>query len=105
MDFITNVIKTMPLVASVLKTDFKSRDDDNVLLLAIWDSQTNGELKSYEDFKHLLLNGDLSIPSTIVRVRRKLQSKYPELRGEKYYERQKMDREIRNQIKMNFDIE
>lgn len=104
MDYISNFIKTMPLIISVLKTDLKSRDDDNVLLLAIWDIQTSGGIKSYEDFKELLVKGDLAVPSTIIRTRRKLQERYPELRGEKYAERQRMDRSIRNQIKMNFDI-
>ena len=105
MDFISNVIKTMPIVVSVLKTDAKSRDDDNALLLAVWDIQTEGGIKSYDDFKSLLLSGELAVPSTIIRTRRKLQQKHPELRGELYYERQRADREIRNQIKMNFDLE
>ena len=105
MDFISNVIKTMPIVVSVLKTDMKSRDDDNALLLAVWDIQTEGGIKSYDDFKALLLSGELEVPSTIIRTRRKLQQKHPELRGELYYERQRADRIIRNQIKMNFDIE
>ncbi len=92
----------MPLVLSVLKTNIKSRDDDNVLLLAIWDIQANKEV-SHTEFKELLLKGDLSIPATIVRVRRKIQLRYPELRGDLYYERQKSDRIVRNQIKLNFD--
>ena len=95
----------MPLVLSVLKTNEKSRDDDNVLILAIWNIQINKENKSYAEFEERLLNGDLSIPASIIRVRRKIQQKCPELRGELYYERQRTERVIRNQIKMNFDTE
>lgn len=106
MDFIGHVIKTIPLVTSVLKTDVKSRDDDNILLLAVWDIQalnSNKDIRSYSDFREMLLNGDLAVPSTIIRTRRRLQVKHPELRGDMYEERQKSDRIIRNQIRLNFD--
>lgn len=106
MDFISSVIKTMPVVASVLRNDFKSRDDDNILLLAVWDVQalnSKKDIRSYSDFREMLLNGDLAVPSTVIRTRRRLQVKHPELRGDMYEERQKSDRIVRNQIRLNFD--
>lgn len=107
MDFVNSVIKIIPLVTSVLRNDFKSRDDDNILLLTIWDIQATKlkkDINLYEDFRQMLLNGDLALPSTVVRTRRRLQLKHVELRGEKYYERQKSDRIVRNQIRLNLDF-
>ena len=40
MDFIASYIKIKPTVANVLLNDFETRDDDNLLLLKIWDKMT-----------------------------------------------------------------
>ena len=106
MDIISGIKKTIPLVISVLKNNIESRDDDNVLLLAIWDVQAislKKDIKHYHQFREMLLNGELAMPSTVVRTRRRVQLIYPELRGEKYHERQRADTIVRNQIRMNFE--
>lgn len=103
MDFIASYIKIKPTVASVLSTDFDTRDDDNLLLLRIWDIQSFGKIKKYEDFKNMLLSGKLAIPESVTRCRRKLQEHNVSLRGKSYEARKAQEKLMSQQTKMDFE--
>jgi hypothetical protein len=45
-----------------------------------------------------MVNGNLPSPDTITRARRKIQEKHPELRGVNYVERQKLEKQVRENI-------
>jgi hypothetical protein len=46
----------------------------------------------------VMVNGNLPSPDTITRARRKIQEKHPELRGVKYEEKQKFEKQVRENI-------
>lgn len=69
-------------VFSVLTDCPESRDDDKLLLMQIW--QRESQASTVGDFFAELLNGKLSNAETITRMRRKLQEKHKVLRGEKW---------------------
>ena len=50
------------------------------------------------DFLQIMVNGNLPSPDTITRARRKIQEKHPELRGVNYVERQKLEKQVRENI-------
>jgi len=107
-NFLDKILKVKPIVLEILKTNLESRDDDNILILNVWEKQFKIETKkidefnNYIEFKHLLLNGRLSPPESITRSRRKLQEDNIELRGKLYDERQKQEKIIKNQLKIDF---
>tara|TARA_R110000787_G_scaffold16595_5_gene50051 strand:- start:1199 stop:1516 length:318 start_codon:yes stop_codon:yes gene_type:complete len=73
------------------------RDDDMKLLATIWNQELKGmefnPLKNTMAFLQLLADGKLSNPSSIRRCRAKLQELHPELRGQRYLDRQKKQTE------------
>ncbi len=103
--FFDKVLKVKPVVIKVLTENEESRDDDNILILAVWSDQALMEIKEFADLKNMLLSGKLSPPATIIRSRRKLQVNNPSLRGKLYEERKKEELWMKNQIKMDFDID
>ncbi len=103
--FFDKVLKVKPVVVNVLKENEESRDDDNVLILAVWSNQADTEIQKFSDLKTMLLSGRLSPPATIIRSRRKLQVNDPSLRGKMYEERKKQEEWMKNQIKIDFDID
>jgi len=50
------------------------------------------------EFLEVMVNGNLPSPDTITRARRKIQEKHPELRGVKYEEKQKFEKQVRENI-------
>lgn len=103
MDLISSYIKIKPTVADILLNDFETRDDDNLLLLKIWDIQSYGKIESYEDFKKMLLSGKLAIPESVRRSRQKLQEHNTSLRGKTYEARKAQEKLISQQIKFDFE--
>ncbi|QDP56685.1 MAG: hypothetical protein Unbinned3205contig1001_20 [Prokaryotic dsDNA virus sp.] len=81
------------------------RDNDMKLLASVWwqEIRSKGlDLHSYSAHEtlELLANGKLSNPSSIRRCRAKLQELHPELRGNRYKDRQKNQRsEVATEIK------
>ena len=73
------------LVKEVLENYPETRDDDNKLLLKVWEIE-KPEIKErfYTFFKAMLISGALSHFESIRRIRQKLQQEYPHLRGERY---------------------
>lgn len=105
MNVIKRITKVKPVVLEILKTNFESRDDDNILILAVWDAQCQSkkiELKDYNNFREMLLSNKLSTPSSIIRSRCKLQQDNEQLRGLLYEQRKIQERLMRNQLKLDF---
>ena len=85
----------MHRVAEILQDESrqKLKDDDNALIAFMWRQdlvakKQNPDFMSASDFIELYLDGQLSNVETIRRARAKLQQEYPEMRGERYEERQ-----------------
>lgn len=90
-----------PAVADILKKYPETKDDDSLLLVKFWDIQTKGELKTFQEFCYLLTNKHLTHAETIRRTRQKLQEKYPELRGELYEVRKKLEKIVSTQMTLD----
>ncbi len=86
-------------VKSLLKYVPESRDDDNVLVSAMWatDLQELGfveHMMSGTGLLSLLRKGKLTNTESIRRCRQQLQKEFPELRGEKYNARHKHTEDV-----------
>tara|TARA_R100000656_G_scaffold106759_1_gene78972 strand:+ start:489 stop:752 length:264 start_codon:yes stop_codon:yes gene_type:complete len=67
----------------------KARDDDRYIDAVIWNKEAEKlGLTSIKEFINAYYKGKITDPNAISRVRRKLQELYPELKGEKYAQRQ-----------------
>lgn len=75
------------VVVEVLSENNESRDDDNVLMLLVWQKQGLKPETRFSSFKKKIESRDIAMPKTIERARREMQAKHVELRGEKYAER------------------
>ena len=74
-------------VVSILIDQPACRDNDRLLLAEIWKK----EMESEGNVLDALVNGSISNPETITRMRRKLQETHPNLRGEKWDTRHQME--------------
>ncbi|HWY11332.1 MAG TPA: hypothetical protein VN026_08405 [Bacteroidia bacterium] len=102
-DFLENILKIMPTVASILKKDLETRDDDNILISKVWEHQGAKSHYTFEKIKEMLYLGKIATPETITRSRRKLMEKHVELRGKLYNERHQYEKLFSKQIKMNLE--
>lgn len=73
-------------VEIILKSIPETRDNDRLLVSEIWNQEIG--LVYFSDFLSELERGNISHFETITRIRRRLQEKRPELRGESYEMRQ-----------------
>ena len=95
-----------PDVEKILRRAKKYRDSDGLLMLEYYKRKLASEEKplpgisflSAGEFIEKMIFGDLPFPDTITRVRRRLQEKYPELRGSEYLDRKKHAREVKTEI-------
>ena len=98
---IKKIKKIEPIVKKCLKQVPIARDNDTILILKIWAYQ-NPKLREpnypFVNFAALLIDEQYVSSETITRCRRKLQEKYPELRGEKWYKRHQEGDDTRNEI-------
>lgn len=83
-------------VYSLLTDNPACRDDDRLLLIEIW-SRENKATDLAGFFKELL-EGSISHPESIRRMRQKIQEKHPALRGEKYEARHGMEASFCQQL-------
>jgi len=93
--------KTKDKVKLLLEQHPHLRDSDSKLISSFWyfelgDSINN--IKAVEMLK-LYCDGALSCPESIRRCRAKIQEQEPELRGESYYKRNRMNYEVKYHIK------
>ena len=85
-------------VESVLENDVKSRDNDMRLIALIWHKEL-GDLKDlYYPFLRKVAENKVTNFESISRCRRKLQEIQPNLRGEKYIERHKRQKEMKDDL-------
>ena len=91
------------IIEGLLKRNPNCRDSDRALIAGVWGKELGGEGKA-KTFTalHLLIrlaNEKLTNPESITRCRRKLQEQDPRLRGEKYNERRKTEKVVKDEIK------
>lgn len=72
------------------------RDNDDALIANLWWRSTDKKLTF--DFLQELSIGKLPSSESIVRLRRKVQSEYPELRGAKYLERINKQKKVKKDL-------
>lgn len=96
-----NVVK--PLVRAILKSDFPSRDDDNLLCVRVWEAQGSKPNMKLINFENKLIEGKFALPESITRSRRSLQEKYVSLRGNLFEERHQAEQKYKNQYKLDLD--
>jgi hypothetical protein len=100
-----NKIKELKIIVhELLLKDKRYRDNDRMLCCRIWANQIGEEkIKSITayDFLCYYSREDSFLYSTesICRIRRILQEKHPELRGEKYYENHSKQKEVINDLR------
>lgn len=93
------ILKVQEQVKILLETYPKLRDNDVRLVASYYyNNISNINQISAIDFLQIMVNGNLPSPDTITRARRKLQEKHPELRGVNYVERQKLEKQVRQEI-------
>ncbi len=83
-------------VFSLLTSIPAVRDDDKLLLKEVWIRETKA--KTIDGFFDELIEGDLSHPESIRRMRQKIQERHPSLRGEKWEVRHNMEGAICQQL-------
>jgi len=90
-------------VAYILQKYKSTKDSDGALIATFYLDELGGkevlQKMSAFEFLKMLSEDKLTPASTIIRVRRKLQEDYVDLRGEKYEERIKSGEDIRTKIK------
>ena len=89
-----------------LKYDKFCRDSDERLIANIWFNEFRDKVNSevepeagYTKLLESLVDGVLSSPESIVRVRRKLQEQHPELRGEKWKARHRAQETVKEELR------
>ena len=90
---------TKEMVAKLLKNHKHLRDNDNKLLATVWFYKKPNRIKSVMDFLHLLSDGKLPSSESIRRCRQKLQEIHPELRGELWNQRHKMEEQVNKELR------
>lgn len=83
-------------VFSILTENPAARDDDKLLLAQIWRKET--QANTFHEFLNDLIQGKLSHFESIRRMRQRIQSTHPSLRGEKWHIRHKLEGEFIKQL-------
>ena len=103
MDNFENLKDKKQVVASILQRYKSTKDSDGALIATFYLNEVGGKdvLKQMSafDFLKMLSEDKLTPASTIIRVRRKLQEDYVDLRGEKYQDRINSGEDTRKKIK------
>ena len=93
------LIKVQDSVKFLLEAYPKSRDNDVRLVASYYyNNIANINQMSAIELLEVMVNGNLPSPDTITRARRKIQEKHPHLRGVKYEEKQKFEKQVRENI-------
>jgi hypothetical protein len=103
MNNFENLKDKKQVVADILLRYNSTKDSDGALIATFYMNEIGGKeiLKSMSayDFLKILSEDKLTPASTIIRVRRKLQEDYINLRGKKYQERINAGEDTRKKIK------
>lgn len=93
------LIKVQDSVKFLLEAYPKLRNNDVRLVASYYyNNIANINQMSAIELLEVMVNGNLPSPDTITRARRKIQEKHPELRGVKYEEKQKFEKQVRENI-------
>jgi len=87
-------------VINTLKEHPRTKDNDNLLACYIWRDELKTDIKSLpvSEFFNRMSRGELTAYETIRRIRAKLQSENPNLRGENYLKRAKKDKQVQTEL-------
>ena len=103
--------KCKDLVTDILTEKPKTRDSDVLLFQEVWKQQAEKEIGNIDltDCKvsllfKLMTNKKISRPSTIKRIRAKLQEICPNLRGKVYEQRHGYQEKVKEELRL-FDAE
>jgi hypothetical protein len=98
-----NLKDNKQIVANILRKYSLTKDSDGALIATFYLNELGGkdvlQQMSAFDLLKMLSEDKLTPASTIIRVRRKLQEDYIELRGKKYEERINSGEDTRKKIK------
>lgn len=96
-----NLLNVKDCVMQLLIKSERCRNSDTRLTAAIWKHHIKEDLPKLQAIDLLQLLADNKLPSyeSISRVRRKLQEKYPALRGDAYNARKAEEENVKQQIK------
>ena len=90
---------TINIVKNLLTNHPHLRDNDNKLLANVWYQSIIPLEEAWLDFLALIASGDLPSSESIRRCRQKLQELNPELRGELWDKRHKMQTQVKKELK------
>lgn len=99
-----------PTVRMLLEKYPRTKDSDKVLVSQYWSLEmkvmgVDPYSISARTFLEMLSKGDFTGGESITRSRRKLQERYPELRGDSYKKRQEeKELEVRRETQENWDF-
>lgn len=87
-------------VEKILMKNEHCRDEDTYLIYNIWADEMYKDINEITLIETLSLwkNKKISHPSAIMRARRKVQEKYPHLRGKKWDIRHKEQKHVKKQL-------
>jgi hypothetical protein len=85
-------------VYEALMDNAKTKDDDKLLILAIWAKESKAT--TLQEFFLEFMEGIISFPDTLTRARRKLQQDHESLRGDKWEVRHKMEAAFCQQLNL-----
>jgi hypothetical protein len=93
--------KTKDKVKLLLQEYPHLRDSDSRLISSFWYMELGESINNIKAVEMLKLycEGALSCPESIRRCRQKVQEQEPELRGESYYKRTRLNHEVQYHIK------
>ena len=91
------------IVKQLLMSSPKLKDNDQQLVANVWYVQVrdkyNIETMSAKNFLHELAQGNLTSSESITRCRRKLQEEHTYLRGEKWAERHRAQKDVKEELR------
>ena len=101
-------MNTYKKVEDILRRYPQAKDNDNILVALYWweELENNPHQIDREKFKYFLQyfrEGNVTMPETITRARRKLQNDKKTLRGDKYNARHAKAKSIRDNYQIYFD--
>jgi len=91
------------IVKELLKTSPKLKDNDQQLVANVWYVQARDkhdmDKMTAKEFLHELARGKIMSSESITRCRRKLQEEHTYLRGEKWAERHRIQKDVKEELK------
>jgi len=93
---IKDIAKMLPLVKDIMVKYPSTKDNDELLLIKVWEYQNPGVFrKNFSYFALEFVSGLYAKVESVTRARRKLQELDPSLRGKAYNQRHKAETETR----------